>query len=115
MSGVALRKLSPDLFRIETPVIIGSEGNVAFIVFILALITIPILDFLSGPRSPGWLHEPAIRWLNDASAWDRADGRLDRPMILASCAAAAIGEETIFRYVRCKRLQLAVDRRAARI
>ena len=98
-AGAALRHFSPNLFGIETPLLIGTAGNAAFIVGVLAVLLLPLLDFFAGPRGwPSFMHSSATDWLNQAKAFE-TNGRIQsRAAVLLGCLARAAGEEALFRY-----------------
>ena len=98
-SGMLLRQLSPNLFGVETPLLVGTPGNAAMVVGVLAVILLTLLDFFAGPRCrPRFMHRSAVDWLNQAKAFEM-NGRISsRAYVVFGCLVRAAGEEALFRY-----------------
>jgi len=100
VAGVALRHYSPNIFAVETPLLVGGAGNATFVVAVLLVLLLPLLDWLAGPRGAvcGTLHTSAVRWLNSGQGYADASGNPRRRPALIASAAVALGEEAIFRW-----------------
>ena len=100
VAGVALRHYSPNIFAVETPLLVGGAGNATLVVAVLLVILLPLLDWLAGPRGAvcGTLHTSAVRWLNSGQGYADASGNPRRRPALIASAAVALGEEAIFRW-----------------
>ena len=100
VAGVALRHYSPNIFAVETPLLVGGAGNTTFVVAVLLVLLLPLLDWLAGPRGAvcGTLHTSAVRWLNSGQGYADASGNPRRRPALIASAAVALGEEAIFRW-----------------
>ena len=100
VAGVGLRRFSPNLFGVETPLLVGSVWNAAFVVGVLVAMLLPLLDFFAGSRGrPRSMHSSAVEWLNRAKTYENDAGRIEsRLTVVIACLTSAVGEEAIFRY-----------------
>ena len=47
VAGVALRHYSPNIFAVETPLLVGGAGNATFVVAVLLVLLLPLFDWLA--------------------------------------------------------------------